>query len=107
MTIMEETQPLQSLQQNVLAEVLTIFGVQSQKNISKGSLHQFKYNPMAVFEDKRLDAVNDSLSLVCLHQGALVKHHITFFLVTWFHKFQGKMGIVLHPSHFENLGKSS
>ena len=62
---------------------------------------------MAVFKDESLNAVNDSLTLISLHKGALVKHHITFFLVTWFHKFQGKVGIIFHPPYFENLSKAS
>ena len=83
--IMQERQSFQRLKQHVFAEAFTIISIQGKENVSQGALHQFKDDPVAVLEDKRLDTVDDSFPFVCLHEGALIKHHIAFFLVTGFH----------------------
>ena len=72
MAIMKEGQSLQRPEQNVLAEPLTVVGILGDENVGQCTLHQLKDDPVPVLEDEGLDAIDDSIAFVCLHERALV-----------------------------------
>jgi len=105
MVVMEEGESLQRAQRHVAAEVLWVVGVAGDEEVGQRAVHDLEDDPVAVAKDEGLDAVDDRLALVGLHERYFVQHHVAFLLIARLHQLQRAERVVDLPLHFEHLCK--